>query len=282
VLQAGSRIAGYEIVGILGRGRAAYTYRARRLEDGLEVALKVPHSTSLGDFTFVTRFLREGTLGTTLNHRSIVRVLEAGEEERQLYLAMELVEGTTLSFELAGRKAMPLLRALNYAREVADALAHAHANGVVHRNLKPNHIMLLRGGRVKVMDLGVARAYGDVALTSPDVFLGTPTYSPPEAVDPRSLDPRSDVYSLGIIVFEMLQGHPPFEAPSAIELLIMQREKPFPAQEELAVEMPQPVWALAERMCRKRPEERYQSAAEVVEAVDSIFETLSSTPKEEE
>ena len=219
-------------------------------------------------------------LGTKLSHRSIVRVFEAGEEGRQLYLAMELVEGTTLSFELAGRNPMPLLRALNYAREVADALAHAHANGIVHRNLKPNHIMLVRGGRVKVMDLGVARAYGDVALTSPDVFLGTPTYSPPEAVDPRALDPRSDVYSLGIIVFEMLQGHPPFAAESAIELLILHREQPFPQADQLSVEVPRPVWELMERMCRKRREERFQSAGEVVEAVDRILETLSSVPKE--
>ncbi len=281
MIASGTRIGGYEVTGVLGRGRAAVTYRARRVADGLEVALKVPHPTALTDRTFVGRFLREAALGSRLNHRSIVRVIEAGEEDRQLWIAMELVEGTTLSFELAGRTEMPLLRALNYGRELADALAHAHAAGVVHRNLRPNHVMILRGGRVKVMDLGVARAYGDVALTSPDVFLGTPTYSPPEAVDPRSLDHRSDIYSLGVILFEMVEGRPPFEAASPLEVMIMHRERPFPAYEELEVATPRPVWELLERMCRKRPEERFQRAAEVVEAVDRTLETLSVVPTEE-
>lgn len=278
VLQPGAHLGGYEIVGVLGRGRAACTYRARRLAEGRLVALKVPHPTCVGDRTFVGRFLREGRLGSQLDHRSIVRVLEVGEEGHQLYLAMELVEGTTLAFELAGRQPLPQLRALNYSREVADALAHAHANGVVHRNLKPNHIMLLRGGRVKIMDLGVARAYGDVALTSPDVFLGTPTYTAPEGVDPRALDHRSDLYSLGVIMFEMLQGTPPFEAPSPIEVMVMHRERPFPRLGELKVEVPLPVWKLLETMCRKAPAQRPQSARDVVEAIDRILENLSTLP----
>lgn len=278
VLQAGARVGGYEVVGVLGRGRAAYTYRARHLEGGHEVALKVPHPTCLEDRTFVGRFMREGRLGAELDHRSIVRVLEVGGEGRQLYLAMELVEGTTLAFELAGRQPLPQLRALNYAREAADALDHAHARGVVHRNLRPNHIMLVRGGRVKVMDLGVARSWGEVALTSPDVFLGTPTYTAPEGADARALDHRSDLYSLGVILFEMLQGVPPFESPSPIQVMIMHRESPFPRLEELAVPVPPRVWRLAERMCRKAPGQRPQSAAEVVEAIDRVLETLSTLP----
>jgi serine/threonine-protein kinase len=272
VLNAGSRLGNYEIISGICQGHSATTYRARRLPDGDEVALKVPHQSSLADPTFVHRFMREGELGSTLNHRAIVQVLEVGRDGRQPFLAMEYVEGTTLAFELAGRQPMAPIRALNFVREVAEALEHAHGNGVVHRNLKPGHIMIVPGGRAKVMDLGVARSYGQVGLTSPDVFLGTPTYSPPEAEDPRQLDLRSDLYSLGIILFEMLQGRPPFEAASPVEVMIQHRERPFPPFEELPVPVPEGVWQLMEQLCRKDPAQRPQDAGEVAEELDRLIE----------
>jgi serine/threonine-protein kinase len=275
VLKPGTRIGDYEIIRVLGPGGTAVTYSARHVEDQRDVALKVPTRQALADTTYVIRFLQEGALGCKLKHPSIVKVLEVGEDGDQLFMAMELVEGTTLAFELAGHMPMPMLRSLNVTREVADALGHAHANGVVHRNLKPGHIMVLAGGRVKVMDLGVARVIGEVGLTSSDVLLGTPQYTAPEGDDPRALDHRSDLYSLGIILFEMLQGHPPFNSVSPIELMIMHKEEPFPVLEELAVPVPEEVWGLMDRMCRKHPEERPQTATEVVDEVDRIFETVS-------
>ncbi len=271
MLKPGAILGSYEIVGVLGRGEVATTYRARHLAVGREVALKVPHRGTLTDSTFVVRFLQEGALGSTLTHRGIVRVHEAGEDQGLLFIAMELVDGLPLDARLARDGPLPVREALAVVGAVADALSFAHARGVVHRNLKPNHIMLLPGGGVKVMDLGVARAYADVRLTSSDVFLGSPAYAPPEAEDPRSLDHRSDLYSLGVILFEMLEGHPPFEADSMVELARLHRERRFPALKDLRRPVPRVVWNLMDRLCAKRPDDRPQSAAEVVDKVERML-----------
>jgi len=279
MLTAGSRLASYEILDVLGRGVSATTYRARHAKSGREVALKVPHRGSLTDSTFVVRFLQEGALGSSLTHRSIVRVLEAGEDQGLLFIAMELVDGVPLDRRLATEGALPLRDALRIAHDVAEALDFAHRKGVVHRNLKPNHVMLLAGGGVKVVDLGVARAFGDVSLTSSDVFLGAPAYAPPEADDPHALDHRSDLYSLGIILFEMIEGRLPFEADSMVELVRLHQERHFPTMKELARPVPRVVWNLMDRLCRKRPEDRPQSASE---AVDKLARMLAMASLDEE
>ena len=150
------RIGRYKVTGELGRGGMATTYRAERSRDGMAVAIKIPHET--GDPTYLPRFLREGRLGETLHHPRIVRIVEAGEEAGRPFLAMELIPGRTLrqALEEAGG-VFPLRRALEVAREVAEAVDYAHGKGVVHRDLKPENVMLLPDGSVKVMDFGVAR-----------------------------------------------------------------------------------------------------------------------------
>jgi serine/threonine-protein kinase len=275
MFKPGSRLGNYEIVDVLGRGAAAVTYRARHVDTGSEVALKVPHKSGLTDSTFVIRFLQEGALGSTLGHKSIVRVFEAGEDGGLLYIAMELIEGTTLDERLVKEGPLPLRDALEVAREVADALAHAHSKHVVHRNLKPNHVMLLPEGDVKVMDFGVARAFGKVGLTSSDIFLGTPTYAAPESEDPRAIDHRSDLYSLGIILFEMLQGHPPFEAESLLELVRLHREREFPQLKALKRTVPEEVWKLMDRLCSKEPDDRPAAAEEAAAELDRLLQTAS-------
>ncbi len=276
MLKPESRLGNYEILGVLSCGHSATTYRARHVGENLEVAMKVPHGKSLSDKTFVFRFFREAGLGAKLNHPSIPRVLESGEERGMLFMVMELVEGTPLSSELAAQQRLPLARALLVSREVAATLAYAHGAGVVHRNLKPGHIMLVEGDRVRVLDLGMARAFGQVGLTSSDVFLGTPLYTAPEAEDPRALDHRSDLYSLGMILFEMLQGRPPYDGGSPVEILIMHKNEPFPAAADLKVGVPRAVWELMDRLSRKKPEDRIQSAAAVVEEFDRILKVLAS------
>lgn len=270
MLERGSRLGDYEILDVLGEGESAVTYRARRLTDATPVALKVAHRHHAADPTFYFRFAREAALGRRLNHPGIVRVPDSGEEREELFIAMELVEGTLLGDELAARGRLPLLTALGVAREVADALAHAHAQGVVHRNLKPGHIMLVRGGGAKVMDLGVARDFGQIGLTRTDVQLGSPLYSAPEAKEPARLDHQSDLYSLGIILYEMLQGRPPFTAISPVEVAILHCTAPFPRPEELEVPVPRAVWELMSRLCDKQPERRPRLAVEVVRELDRI------------
>ncbi len=275
MLKPESRLGNYEILGVLSCGHSATTYRARHIAKGVEVAMKVPHGKSLSDKTFVFRFFREAGLGAKLDHPGIPRVLESGEEKGMLFMVMTLVDGITLRRELAAHQKLTLNRALLVSREVAVALAYAHGAGVVHRNLKPGHIMLIEGNRVSVLDLGVARAFGQVGLTSSDVFLGTPLYTAPEAEDPRALDHRSDLYSLGIILFEMLEGRPPFGGGSPVEILINHKTAPFPAFTDLELKVPRAVWELMDRLCRKPPDDRIQAAATVVDELNRILNVLA-------
>jgi len=275
MLKRGDRLGHYQVVDVLGQGQAAVTYRARHVNLGTEVALKVPHARLVADTTFYFRFLREAGLGSRLDHPAIVRVLDSGEVDDQPYLAMEVAEGEPLDVVLKRDRTLPIRRALLVARAVAEALAYASARGVVHRNLKPGHIMLLRDEQVKIVDFGVARDYGQVGLTESGVILGTPLYAAPEAKDPRRLDHRSDLYSLGIILFEMLQGHPPFQALSPVEVAILHCTADFPAYPTLKVKMPKAVWDLMDWLCRKQPQERPVKGTDVAAEIDRILELVS-------
>jgi hypothetical protein len=258
--EKGGTLGGYELQGVLGRGGMATTFRARRPGDGQPVAVKVPHDSCLADATFVARFLREGTLGEQLHHPRIVRVLGGGEENGRPYLAMELISGRTLKEEVRVAGPLPLRRALEIARDIAEALDYAHAKGVVHRDLKPENVMILPDGAVKVMDFGIARVAEQDGLTSTNVFLGTPLYAAPEMVDPKRVDHRADLYALGIILYEMIEGTVPFTADSPFRVLEMHQHTPLPARERLARRVPERAWSLVTRLCAKSPEERFPSA----------------------
>jgi serine/threonine-protein kinase len=253
-------LGGYEVLGTLGRGGMATTYRARRRRDGATVALKVPHAMCLDEPTFVARFLREGALGEQLHHPGIVRIHEAGEEAGRPFLAMELISGRTLKQELREAGPFPPRRALEVARGIAEALDYAHAKGVVHRDLKPDNIMILPDGGLKVMDFGIARTAGGEGLTGTNLFLGTPLYAAPEMVDPKHVDHRVDLYALGIILFEMLQGAVPFTADSPYRVIEMHMRTPLPAPAELKVAVPPAIWAIVAKLCAKDRANRYASA----------------------
>jgi hypothetical protein len=260
VVEAGVTLGGYELQGVLGRGGMATTFRAHRSGDREAVAVKVPHESCLADQTFVARFLREGKLGEQLHHPRIVRILAAGDENGRPYLAMELISGRTLKEELRATGPLPLRRAVEIARDIAEALDYAHAKGVVHRDLKPENVMILPDGTVKVMDFGIARVTNQGELTTTNVFLGTPLYAAPEMVDPKRVDHRADLYALGIILYEMLEGTVPFSADSPYRILEMHQRAPLPTRETLPRRVPARVWSLVERLCEKNPAARYPGA----------------------
>lgn len=270
-LPCGFRVGRYSVIDPLGRGAMAWTYRAAT-PDGRLVALKVPHPRCLADPTFVVRFLQEGTLGSRLHHPHIVRVLEAGEEEGRLFLALDLVEGRSLGQTLRQCGALPVATALGIARDVASALEVAHEKGVIHRDLKPENIMLSVDGRTRVLDFGIARIAGEAGLTTAGTFIGSPRYAAPEAsVGP--VDGRADLYALGILLFEMLQGAPPFDDPSPVRLLLLHARAPFPARETLAKAIPDAVWQLIAGLCEKDPDRRIPTAHEAVLAIGRALET---------
>jgi hypothetical protein len=277
MVRAGQSLGVWELTGLLGRGGMATTYRAARTGGGAEVALKVPHEGCLADPTFLARFLREGKLGEQLHHPRIVRIFEAAEHDGRPYLAMELLAGRTLKQALRDNGPFPVRRAVEIAADIAEALDYAHVKGVVHRDLKPENVMVLPDGAVKVMDFGIARLAGQEGLTSSQFFLGTPLYAAPEMIEPKSIDHRVDLYSLGIILFEMLQGTVPFNADSPFKVLQMHQREPLPARDRLARPVPETVWRVVERLCAKSPADRYPTAEALLVELHALLRALPET-----
>jgi tetratricopeptide (TPR) repeat protein len=265
-------LGGYRLTGILGRGGMGTTYRAVRERDGTAAAVKVPHEGWRADASFLARFLREGKLGEQLHHPRIVRIFEAGEEGGQPFLAMELLQGKTLKQLLREEAPLALRRALEMARDIAEALDYAHAKGVVHRDLKPENIMVMGDGVLKVMDFGIARVAGEAGLTASHSFLGTPLYAAPEMVEAKRIDHRADLYALGIILFEMLEGTVPFTADSPYRVLKMHVEEPLPSGSALPRPVPPAVWQVVERLSAKDPNDRYPTAAALLVELNRLLQ----------
>jgi hypothetical protein len=254
-----TQVGNYRLLEVLGRGGMATTYRAERQGDGRIVALKVPHEHLLDDPEFVERFLREGSLGATIHHPNIIRIYEAGCHRKTPFIAMELIDGITLEARMKEDGALPVPEALEIARGIALALDYAHVKGVVHRDVKPDNVMLLADGTVKVMDFGIARVAATPGLTATNTYLGTPLYSSPEAIDPDEVGPESDLYSLGIVLYRMLSNQVPFEAPSPFKLVELHRTEPLPRfARELGI--PAQVESMVRCLSAKRKHDRFPSA----------------------
>lgn len=268
---AGRVFGPYVVEGRLGTGGMATTYLARRTSDGKEVALKVPHEHCLDDESFRRRFVREGNLGSQLHHPNIVRILEAGEEGETPYMAMELVRGTTLRELLRTAGELPLQTVLDVVRQVAEALDYAHSKGVVHRDLKPENLMLLPDGRLVVMDFGIARVEGGAGLTATSVFVGTPAYAAPEAIQGEPADHRVDLYALGVLMVEMLEGGLPYAGSNPLEQLRAHVEGRLLQREELKRPIPDDVWELIRGLTARNPEERFPTAEAFLVALRTVI-----------
>lgn len=261
------QVGPYRILRRLGRGGFATTYLAQHEQRGEPVALKVPHPHLLDDAEAMRRFHQEALLGATLDHPNLVRVLDPGPEGASSWMAFEYVEGPVLEALLAEPGLLPLSRVLEVALAVAEALAHAHAHGIVHRDLKPANILMSRP--IRVMDFGIARLMDTQTLTTTYAFLGTPRYSAPEAQLKTGVGPAADRYSLGILLFEMLAGHPPFEGDTPFEILERHRRDPLPDLRKLRPDVPEALARLVSRLARKEPDERPEDA-EVIQRLRQI------------
>lgn len=243
----------YSLVRRLGKGGMAVVYEAVRR--GETFALKRPLAGFLDDERFRERFVREADLGRTLHHPNIIRIFDRGQVGETPYFAMELVRGETLRARLDREGRLDATLAARVTAQVAEALDYAHNKGVIHRDLKPSNIMLDRSGAVKVMDYGIARAQRLEGLTTTGSFLGTPSYAAPETVDAGS-QPASDVYSLGVVFFEMLTGSLPFRGESAFAVLRSHCTTPPPAPSSLNYALPGVLDRLVLRLLSKAPSDR--------------------------
>ncbi len=266
-------VGGYEIVSVLGRGAMGTTFLANRTRDGLPVALKLPHEHLLDNPEFVGRFLREGSLGSTLHHPNIIRVLEANQADNRPFIAMELLHGQTLEKILRSKGHLPLRDALEIARNVALALDYGRLKGIVHRDLKPENIMILDNGGLKILDYGIARIMDLPGLTSSGAYLGTPSYSAPESAGSADVDQQSDLYSLGIILYRCLIGTLPFFSNNPLEILDMHRSRPlppFPPESNIS----DSVFHLVQKLTEKHKADRFKNAESFLIELNRIINQL--------
>ena len=252
----------YLVLKELGRGAMGVVYLAEDAELARNVAIKVISLTGGEEERDAqeARFRQEARAAGGVSHPSIITIYDVGREGDIAFIAMELVEGQELR-ELI-REGLTASRAVELAALVADGLAYAHERGVIHRDVKPGNIMVLGDGRVKVMDFGIARLQQPTVKTQTGVLLGSPQYMSPEQISGNEVDGRADIFSLGVVLYEMLTGLKPFDATDLSQVLYWVVNMPAKAPSERRPGLPAVVDYIVARALRKKPEERYSNAAE--------------------
>lgn len=280
------RLGKYEIVERLGRGGMAEVYRAYHANLDRYVAIKVLHPFLAEDAEFKNRFEKEARNIARLKHNHIVQVydFEFDTASSSYYMVMELIDGVTLKermFELHQNSGQfPLQEALRITREAANALSYAHRAGMIHRDVKPANLMLDRkeNDRVVLTDFGIAKMVTGAQFTLTGGLVGTPAYMSPEQGVGESGDERSDLYSLGVILFQMLAGFPPYEAETPLALILKHLNEPIPAVGNIHPGLPEAVDTLINRMMAKEPEDRHQNANAVIEDIKDLEASISDSP----
>src|SRR5881394_1887936 len=246
----------------LGSGGMADVYLAEDQELGRRVALKLLNERHAGDEQFVERFRREAKNAAGLSHANIVSIYDRGRAEGTYYIAMEYLDGRTLKELLVRNGPTPIPIAIDYARQILGALSFAHRNGIIHRDIKPHNIVVGGDGRLKVTDFGIARS-GASQMTEAGSIVGTAQYLSPEQARGAPVDPRSDLYSLGVVVYEMLTGKVPFTGDTPVEIAMKHLSQVPKPPSEWREEVPHDLDAVVMRALAKDPEQRYGSAEEM-------------------
>ena len=285
----GATLAGkYRIDARLNEGGMGTVYRATHVLMEKTVAIKVLRPSLAADEKIVARFSREARAASRISHPNALTVTDFGEDENGIvFLVMEYLSGRTLKQVIRDDGPLPLTRVVEIVRQVGDALHAAHAQGVVHRDLKSDNIMLLdtmAGDHAKVLDFGIAKinepdGNRDTELTAPNLVIGTPQYMSPEQCSQDSeIDARSDIYSLGVIIYEMLVGHVPFTADSPTMVMMKHLQEPVPSVLEERSDLPASIGRVIARAMAKLPANRYQTIAELIEDLTIASGTAQFAP----
>lgn len=270
---SGRTISHYEVLDRLGSGGMGIVYKAFDKRLNRLVALKfLPHQLR-HDPDLKRRLTEEARAASALDHPNIVVIYEIGEAEDDLFIAMAFHEGATLRTKIDGP--MPVVEALQIARQVASGLAKAHQHGIFHRDIKPSNIVVAKDGIVRIIDFGLAKSI-DVTATLEAATRGTPLYMSPEQAAGKALDSRTDLWSLGVVLYEMLAGTPPFRGGTVLELMrAVVQDEPVPLR-EVRPDLPAEMESIVSRALEKDPERRYQSAAEMVDDLSDVLAVLEA------
>jgi alpha-tubulin suppressor-like RCC1 family protein/tRNA A-37 threonylcarbamoyl transferase component Bud32 len=272
--------AEYEVLRELGRGGTAVVYLAREREVGREVAIKVVRATYVEDDEAAARLVREARTVAGLRHPNIVMLHGTRRlADGSLALIMQYIHGRTLKQEIRERGALPFTEVERILADLGSALVHAQRHRILHRDIKPENIYLEEeSGRACLSDFGIARAWDDCALTLPGTAIGTPAYMSPEQVDGAELDARSDIYSLGLVAYEMITGQAPWAGESLFRMIYKQKHEDLPAIADVRPDAPAGLRAVIERALRKDPDQRWADAEAFMAALGAVPEPGSASP----
>jgi len=270
----------YEIDKLIGEGGMAQVYRARDVLLNRTVAVKVLRSQFGSDKDFIARFHREAQAAASLSHQNVVNIYDLGQENGIYYIVMEYVDGITLKEYINDHAPLSVEEAVNIAIQICDALDHAHQNNIIHRDIKPHNILISKNGRIKVTDFGIARAVSSATITHTGSVLGSVQYFSPEQAKGVMTDAKSDLYSLGVVLYEMLTGKLPFNGDSPISVALKHLQDQYIYPKELRPLIPQSVENVIVRAMAKDPLFRYESAHEMLKDLRTCLlpERLNEAP----
>ena len=259
----------YEIIEQIGTGGMSDVYKAKCHKLNRYVAIKVMKSEFSEDKTFVSKFRAEAQSVAGFTHPNVVNVYDVGDENGIYYIVMELVEGITLKKYIEKRGKLPFKEAVSIAIQVANGLDAAHKHHIVHRDIKPQNIIISKEGKVKVTDFGIAKVASSSTINSSST-MGSVHYISPEQARGGYSDERSDIYSLGITIFEMLTGTVPFDGDSTVAVAVQHIQDEIPAPSTVAADIPVSIDKIVLKCTQKKPDRRYQSAAELRGVLDML------------
>ena len=262
----------YEIIKSIGEGGMANVYLAFDTILEREVAVKVLRGDLADDEKFIRRFQREANSASSLRHPNIVEMYDVGEDNGKYFIVMEYVDGKTLKGLIKKRGPLNLSESIDIMLQLTSGIACAHQSYIIHRDIKPQNVMILEDGRVKITDFGIAMALNNNELTQTNSVMGSVHYLPPEQASGSGSTIKSDIYSLGILMFELLTGRVPFKGENAVEIAIKHMKDQIPSVCKFNSSIPQSVENIILKACAKNPKNRYESVSEMYEDLKTCLD----------